>query len=284
MGIGTRACRPEAADLAALAEALNPGPMAEVHSGAMLLDVRGRVRHAAGDTAAGIEDLSRAGEIFQALGFRNPNASSWRSTLALMLGGDERDEAHRLAAEELEDARHVGHARGIGVALRAVGLLEGGAAGRTHLEQAVAALEGSTAPLEYARALVELGAATRRAGERAAAREPLRAGLDLAVAAGATRLQERARTELAASGAHPRRLRVTGRDALTPSELRVARLAAEGRTNNEVAQLLFVTPKTVDTHLSNVYSKLGISSRRELGGALEVELANAQDSVSQSPA
>ena len=86
--------------------------------------------------------------------------------------------------------------------------------------------------------------------------------------AGATRLADRTRAELQSSGAHLRRERTSGPDSLTPSELRVARLAAEGRTNNEVAQALFVTPKTVDTHLSHVYAKLGISSRRELAAAL----------------
>jgi len=261
--------RPQAADLAALVEAVELGPLADVFSGAMLLEVRGRVRHAAGETAAGIEDMRHAGEIFVGLHFRNPNASSWRSTLALMLPVQEREEAGRLASEELKDARRIGHARGIGVALRALGLIEGGASGRRRLERSAAALADSPARLEHARTLLELGAAMRRAGERSAAREPLRASLDLAVAAGAARLAEHAGTELSASGARPRRSRVTGRDALTPSELRVARLAAEGRTNNEIAQHLFVTPKTVDTHLSHVYAKLGISSRHALTAALE---------------
>lgn len=260
--------RPEAGDLAALAENVELGPLASVHSGAMLLDVRGRVRHAAGDIEAGIEDLRRAGEIWQALGFRNPNATSWRSTVALMIGGDERAQARRLVSEELDDARRVGHPRAVGVALRALGLLEGGEDGRRRLEQSVATLEHTPARLEHARALVELGAALRRTGERSAAREPLRTGLDIGAAGGATRLAERARTELAASGARPRRTRATGREALTPSELRVARLAAAGRTNNEIAQALFVTPKTIDTHLSHSYQKLGISSRRALGAAL----------------
>jgi DNA-binding CsgD family transcriptional regulator len=74
--------------------------------------------------------------------------------------------------------------------------------------------------------------------------------------AGATRLAGRARAELAAAGARPRRLHVTGRDALTPSERRVAVLAGAGRTNNEVAQALFITPKTVGTHLTNAYARL----------------------------
>ena len=266
--------RPQAADLAALTETVELDPIAEVFAGAMLLDVRGRVRHAAGETAAGIEDLRHAGETFRALGLLNPNSSSWRSALAVMLGGEDRREAELLAGEELQDARRIGHARGIGVALRALGLIEGGARGRKRLEQSVTALADSPARLEHARALLELGAAMRRDGERSAARAPLRESLDLAVAAGATRLAERAGTELAASGARPRRQRVTGRDALTPSELRVARLAAEGRTNNEIAQHLFVTPKTVDTHLSHVYAKLGISSRRALAGALQEQPAD----------
>lgn len=260
--------RPEAADLAAVAENVPLGPMAEVASGALLMDARGRVRHVTGDTPGGIADLRRAGEIFRVLQFRNPNAFSWRSALALMLGADDHDEALSLVKEELEDARQVGQPRGIGVALRALGLVEGGAPGREHLSQAEEVLRPGPARLEHARALVDLGAAMRRSGERAASRGPLRTGLDLAVTAGATRLAARARAELAAAGARPRRLHLTGRDALTPSELRVAALAGAGRTNNEVAQALFVTPKTVDTHLTNAYAKLGISSRRDLAAAL----------------
>ncbi len=258
--------RPQCADLAGLAQRLDLAQMAGGLVEALWRDVRGRVRHATGDTIAGIEDLRRAGEILQALGIHNPNGSCWRSALALMLEPRARQEALRLAAEELEDAERVGQARGIGVALRALGVLSGD---RDLLQQATAVLAPSPARLEHGRALIELGASMRRAGERAACREPLRTGLDIAVQGGATRLAERARAELESSGARLRRERVTGRDALTPSELRVARLAAEGRTNNEVAQALFVTPKTIDTHLTRVYSKLGISSRRALAGVLK---------------
>ncbi|MDR3031840.1 MAG: AAA family ATPase, partial [Kitasatospora sp.] len=204
--------RPEAADLAAVAESVPLGPMAEVASGALLMDARGRVRHAVGDTPGAITDLRQAGEIFRRLHFRNPNAFGWRSALALMLGADDHDEALRLVTEELEDARQVGQPRGLGTALRALGLIEGGAPGREHLSQAEEVLRHGPARLEHARALVDLGAAMRRGGERAAAREPLRAGLDLAVTAGATRLASRARSELAAAGARPRRLHLTGRD------------------------------------------------------------------------
>jgi DNA-binding CsgD family transcriptional regulator/tetratricopeptide (TPR) repeat protein len=261
--------RPEAADFLSIAEGFELGPMASVANGALFFDMRGRARHAAGSTAQGVEDMRRAGEIYTKLGFRNPNASNWRSELALMTRQDDPEGAYGLAHQELEDARRAGHPRAIGAALRALGLIVGGLDGLRHLEEAVKTLDGSPARLVYARALVDYGSALRRLGERAAARKPLVAGLDEAVRAGATRLIERAKLELAASGARPRRLQASGPESLTPSELRVAHLAAEGRTNLEIARALFVTPKTVDTHLSHIYGKLGISSRRALRAALE---------------
>jgi DNA-binding CsgD family transcriptional regulator len=88
---------------------------------------------------------------------------------------------------------------------------------------------------------------------------------------GATRLAERATIELAATGARPRRLRAVGRDALTPSEQRIARMAADGLSNREIAQALFVTAKTVENHLGHIYQKLGVDGRRALAGALERE-------------
>jgi DNA-binding CsgD family transcriptional regulator len=147
-------------------------------------------------------------------------------------------------------------------------VIEGGAQGLTRLHEAVRVLEGSPARLEHARALVELGAALRRANQRAAAREPLRDGLELAQACGATRLIERARTELLAAGARPRRELRSGVDALTASERRIAQMAASGMSNPEIAQALFVTIKTVEGHLSGVYRKLDVRSRGELPAAL----------------
>jgi DNA-binding CsgD family transcriptional regulator len=159
----------------------------------------------------------------------------------------------------------VGSARRIGIALRALGLLEGDDdAGAGHLEEAVSVLADSPARLEHAGALVELGAMRRRHRNRAGARPPLREGLDLAVRCGAVRLAERARTELAATGARTRRDYTTGRDALTPSELRVAQMAADGCTSKEIAQALFVTTATIETHLHHTYNKLGIKSRQQL--------------------
>jgi DNA-binding CsgD family transcriptional regulator len=135
----------------------------------------------------------------------------------------------------------------------------------------VASLRRSPALLERAHSLTELGGALRRAGARAAARDPLGEALDLAARCGARPLAARAREELNASGARPRRQWRTGVESLTPSELRTVRLAAEGRTNREIAYELYVTLKTVEGHLSRAYGKLGIDGRAQLPRALDGE-------------
>jgi DNA-binding CsgD family transcriptional regulator len=152
--------------------------------------------------------------------------------------------------------------------LRAAGLAEASRDGIGLLREAVDVLKDSGAELEYARAMTDLGAALRRSRHPAKARDPLGLGLDLAYRCGATALVERARTELLATGARPRRLMVSGRDSLTPSEARVARMAAEGLTTPAIAQALFVTTKTVETHLGHAYQKLDINSRHQLAQAL----------------
>jgi DNA-binding NarL/FixJ family response regulator len=136
------------------------------------------------------------------------------------------------------------------------------------LEQAVATLEPGFARLEYARALTELGAALRVDGRKRDARALLARALDEAHRCGAHPLAQRARAEAVAAGARPRRPRITGVEALTPSELRVARLASEGLSNREIAQALFVTSKTVADHLAASYRKLGVSRRESLPEAL----------------
>ncbi|MBV8916236.1 MAG: helix-turn-helix transcriptional regulator [Acetobacteraceae bacterium] len=120
-----------------------------------------------------------------------------------------------------------------------------------------------------AHALAELGAGLRRAGHRAAARAPLAEALDLAARCGARPLAARAREELKATGARPRREWRTGLDALSPRELHVVRLAAAGRSNREIAHQLFVTLKTIEGHLARAYTKLGIEHRRELAPLLK---------------
>jgi DNA-binding CsgD family transcriptional regulator len=183
----------------------------------------------------------------------------------------ERDAAHRVAQSELADVRVFAAPRALGIATRVTGLTQGGEGGIQLLQESVASLRGSAAALELAHSLTELGAALRRAGQRAAAREPLAEALDLAVRCGARRLAGRAREELKATGARPRRESRFGVEALSPSELRVTSLAAEGRTNREIAQELYVTLKTVEGHLSRAYTKLGIQSRAQLSDVLRAE-------------
>ena len=173
-----------------------------------------------------------------------------------------------LAADELALARRWGDPHAIGAALHMLGLVEGGTAGIGLLTEAVEVLAGSQARLEHARALVDLGAALRRANQRTEARERLREGVDLARTVGALALAERANEEIAATGARPRKVLQTGVDALTASERRVAQLAADGMSNKEIAQTLFVTIRTVEEHLSHAYRKLEISSRAQLDKAL----------------
>jgi DNA-binding NarL/FixJ family response regulator len=192
----------------------------------------------------------------------------WRltATQAALAAGD-RDQARELCDTELELARASRRPREIGAVLRAAAMLEDGEAGIALLRESVATLERSQSVLELLRALVDLGAALRRAGQRQDARGFLERALDTASSRGAVALAGRAREELLATGARPRRTALRGVESLTPSELRVARLAGEGLRNREIAEALFVTVKTVDYHLRHIYQKLGVT-REQLAGLL----------------
>jgi DNA-binding CsgD family transcriptional regulator len=262
----------ERGELAEAIQTLDLAGLPHVHhtyQTAVLLDPRARLRIANGEVAQGLADLLAAGESLGSFGIHNPSHSAWRSqaALATLRLGDRR-EARRLVAEEIDLARRWGTSRPLGGALRAAGLVEGGAEGLELLRESVDVLATSQAQLERARSFTELGAALRRANQRAEARALLYEGLELARRSGAIVLAERAHAELLAAGARPRRLVRSGVDSLTPSERRVARMATEGQTNREIAQALFVTPKTVETHLSHVYRKLGIQARSQLPGAM----------------
>jgi DNA-binding CsgD family transcriptional regulator len=242
---------------------------------------RARVDLHAGRLEQAHAGFQAVGDLMEAVGNRNPAFYPWRSQAALLLQrvGDD-TQAFRLAEEELGLARRWGAARTIGVALRAFGLVQSGRAGERVLQGAVDTLRRSSARLEYARALVDLGAALRRRNQRVQARQLLREGLELAYRAGATPLLQQAKDELAATGARPRNIVRTGVAALTASERRVARMAAQGMSNKELAQALFVTVKAVEVHLSSAYRKLQISSRGELAEAL----AGSQDAPGASMA
>lgn len=237
------------------------GTAAALHA----LLARARVRAALGERERAISDLWLAGENVIV---NNPSFLPWRSTLATILAATDQQQALELAGNGLQRARELGQRRGIGVALRAHARVLGGSEGIDELAESVALLRESPAKLELAHSLVELGGALRRAGQRSDAREPLREGLALAQRCGAVALAQAAHEELIVSGARPRRDQLAGPEALTPSERRVAELAAAGMQNREIAQALFVTTKTVGTHLAHIYQKLGLSGQqaRELLG------------------
>jgi DNA-binding CsgD family transcriptional regulator len=241
-----------------------PGPTSH-----LLLEARGLLRLAQGRPNDGLDDLVEFGRRDELWALINPLASRWRShaALALAAGGD-REGARRMALEDLDRARRWGAPSGVGVALRAVALTDDGADAVVGLREAVEALERSPARLEYARTLTDLGAALRRANRRTDARTALEEALDLAARCGARALADRARTELRVAGGRSRGPERIGLSALTASERRVAELAAEGHSNPEIAQTLYVTRKTVETHLGHVYRKLGVTGRGKLARAM----------------
>ena len=154
------------------------------------------------------------------------------------------------------------------MSLRSAALTTDGEQRLTLLQEAVSVLERSVARLELAHAVADLGAALTGAGRRREGRDAQRRAIELADECGAVALVERARAELHAGPGRRPRTELTGRGALTAAEWRVCRQAADGRTNREIAQALFVTEKTVERHLSSAYQKLGIRSRFQLPSAI----------------
>ncbi|MFG2002175.1 ATP-binding protein [Spirillospora sp. NPDC048911] len=226
---------------------------------------RGRLRLRSGEPAAALADLLGVGKFLVDAGYLYPGFAEWRSdAVGAHLALGQTEAAAALASENLELARSFGAPRSTARALRTMAQVERGERGPALLAEAVDLLAGSPSELEHAHCLVGYGSALRRAGQRTRALDHLRHGLDLAVRCGAGGLAERARQELHAAGARPRRDALSGRDALTASELRVARLAADGATNREIAQTLFVTTRTVEVHLTSTYRKLKIQGRRQL--------------------
>ena len=229
----------------------------------------GRLAVQHGEDAKALEAFLETGRCLVELRAVNPSVLPWRSEAGLAarrLGRHE--QARALIAEELALAERWGAPRAIGVARRAAGLLERGDVAVERLRSAVGPLAACGARVAQARTLVELGAAIRRAGRATEARGTLREALVLAEATGAAALARRSREELRlAGGRAPARVDASG-NGLTPSERRVAELAGAGQSNRQIADALFVTAKSVEWHLSNVYRKLDIRGRSQLRAAL----------------
>jgi DNA-binding CsgD family transcriptional regulator len=223
-----------------------------------------------GRPEAAVTPLAACADAADRIGMREPNTVQWAANYveALARSGDE--EAARANLARLEAG--CGTAWAAAALLRCRGLLAPGDAGDALLEEAADAFARAGAQFEAARTRLALGA-RRRVHRPSRAREPLTAALGVFEAGGAVPWAERARAELRSSGDATGPARPAGTADLTPHELRVALMVAEGRTNPEVAAQLFVTRKTVEHHLSQVYRKLGLRSRTQLARALAAELA-----------
>jgi DNA-binding CsgD family transcriptional regulator len=233
------------------------------------LAARGRLRLAQGDPRAALPDLLEAGRLQRAWQRINPAVSPWwywagRTHAAL---GDTAA-CGALAEEAVAAARRAGLPCALGAGLELLAVAHGGRRALPLLEEAEAVLAGTPAALALARARVTRGRALHAQGFTQAARNVLRQALETAYALDAGPLYGEARQALVATGARPRRPVSSGLAALTPSELQVARMAAGGLSNLDIAESLFVTQRTVEAHLTNVYRKLGLPGRRGLRGAL----------------
>jgi DNA-binding NarL/FixJ family response regulator len=258
----------EAAETALAAVGVGDGPVPPSPLFGFPLLMRGHLRFERGELEPAIEDFEAVAALAEQMGFGpGPIASASPFAAQALVALDRKDEASELADEMLLWARHFGTHSGISHVTRAVAASRGGTEEIKLLEEAASLLVDSPRRLERAHALVSLGAALRRGGRRTAARVPLREAYQLARRLGAARIAKRANEELKASGETVRRYAPIGVESLTPSERRVAEMAASGMTNRQIAQSLFVTVKTVEAHLSAAYDKLDIRSRRDLPAA-----------------
>jgi len=233
----------------------------------MITGVLGRLELALGNLeAAGGYLRELPGELL-AGGVRDPTAPIWADAIETLIALGELEQARAYLEPYEAHARRLGGRLAMEGVLRSRGLL---AAAEGDLEAALTAFESSLSeereppwPFERARTLLCLGTVRRQAQQKKAAREALEQALAIFEALGARLWAEKARGELG---------RISGRrapsDELTETEWRVAELAAQGRTNKEIASELFMGVSTVEAHLSHVYRKLGLRSRTELAGRL----------------
>jgi DNA-binding CsgD family transcriptional regulator len=181
----------------------------------------------------------------------------------------DREQAAAEARRELEIRRRYGSVSRLAEALRRAATFLPVREGIVLLEEAAELAESTPSRPVLARVLASYGVALREVGRVPDARDVLSRAVDLASEMGMERVLQRAQRDLLLSGSRPRRTRLTGPTSLTESQGQVASLAVEGLTNREIAERLFVTIKTVETHLMAVYRKLGIGTRDELEGALD---------------
>ncbi len=246
------------------------GAMEGVPWQSAVIHARARLWLAEGDYERALAEALASGALGEERGRPNPTWTPWRSTAALALAHlGRREEAVALADAELALAERFGAPVPIAGALHARAVAEPDAAARVALcERALAVAAGTPALLEAVRARLVLGSTLAHTGRRIEARDALRPALADADAVGAVLLAQRARRELVATGLRPRQAATEGAAALTPRQRQVCELAAAGKGNRQIAQALFLSIKTVETHLAAGYRKLGVGTRAELAAQL----------------
>ncbi len=253
------------------------GPIPETALFAGLMLARGHLRYEKGEFEAATEDFVALSAVAEKVGFGpGPAVTAAPFAARALIAVGEQQRAVEWVEGMIDIARRWGAPATVAHALRAVAVVRGGDEGIGMFEEAVATLADSPRRIERAHALADLGEALRRSGRRSDARAPLREAVKLARQCGMARVAKRAHDELQASGETVRRYTPIGIESLTPSERRVAELAATGMTNRQIGQSLFVTIKTVEAHLSAAYDKLDIDGRRGLAAALDGSTDNGR--------
>ncbi|MFJ7336623.1 AAA family ATPase [Streptomyces sp. NPDC101116] len=233
------------------------------------LVVRAWLHDAQGKQTEALADLLHCGERLDARGMPAPGFYPWRSEAALLyLRRGEGERALALTDKELQLARTWGVPETIAVALRARGLVTGGRSGLDHLEEACRILAGTPARFRYAQAQADRGLLALECGYTDEGRAALRDAASLAFECGAESVGDQALAGLRSLGDRPRTPTFRGRTALTLAQRQVAELAAQGMTNAEIAQRLYVGVRTVEMHLTKAYTKLGVQGRHALYEAL----------------
>jgi DNA-binding NarL/FixJ family response regulator len=232
--------------------------------------VKAEVLRSRGDLAGALELLLECGRELTSAGIHNPVwAPWWLDAVCLLVALERRKEAAELAELGAGRAKRWDTPEARGLALMARGMVVGGAAAAEALGAAVTELAASSARPLQVRAVRMLGEVCLSDGDAKAAREHLRTAVNLAIRMGDRAAAAEARELLVLAGGRMPKLGVRPADALSGRERRVAELAAAGATNREIAEKLFVTVRTVESHLSNVYRKLGVELRADLVAALE---------------
>lgn len=230
---------------------------------AHVLLARGCLHRAESEPERALADYLASGKVLTSLHVANPAIVPWRSRAALVAAQlDRHDLAAALAEDELAAARRWGAPGAVGRALHAVGMARRDASSVGMLERAVELLELADARYELMAVLCDLGQLHAVQGDAESSRCAVAAATELAAAAGSKPLLQRADKVLGALDNQHRETR------LTRQERKIAGLALRGRSNRDIAEELFLTVRTVEFHLSNVYRKLGISGRRELSAVL----------------